>query len=77
MLKVLGILVITLLIIWKEIPPLKKQKKKKEIWIFFIFQFMATTLLSLVVLNVKIPSPLELIRIIYQPFSDVLFSLLS
>jgi hypothetical protein len=77
MLKVLGILVITLLIIWKEIPPLKKQKKKKEIWIFFIFQFMATALLSLVVLNVKIPSPLELIRIIYQPFSDVLFSLLS
>lgn len=77
MLKVLGIFVITLLIIWKEIPPLKKQKKKKEIWIFSIFQFMATTLLSLVVLNVKIPSPLEVIRIIYKPISDVLFSLLS
>jgi hypothetical protein len=44
---------------------------------FSIFQFIATALLSLVVLNVKIPSPLELIRIIYQPFSDVLFSLLS
>lgn len=77
MLKVFGIIVITLLIIWKEIPPLKKQKKKKEIWIFSIFQFMATTLLSLVVLNVKIPSPLEVIRIIYKPISDVLFSLLS
>lgn len=77
MLKVFGIFVITLLIIWKEIPPLKKQKKKKEIWIFSIFQFMATTLLSLVVLNVKIPSPLEVIRIIYKPISDVLFSLLS
>jgi hypothetical protein len=77
MLKVLGILVITLLIIWKEIPPLKKHKKKKEIWIFSIFQFMATTLLSLVVLNMKIPSPLELIRIIYKPFSDLLFKVLS
>jgi hypothetical protein len=77
MLKVLGIFVITLLIIWKEIPPLKKQKKKKEIWIFSIFQFLATTLLSLVVLNVKIPTPLEVIRIMYKPVSDVLFRLLS
>jgi hypothetical protein len=77
MLKVLGIVAISLLIIWKEIPPLKKQKKRKEIWIFSIFQFLATTLLSLVVLDVKIPSPLEVIRVIYKPFSDVLFSLLS
>ncbi|CAG9608708.1 hypothetical protein [Pseudoneobacillus rhizosphaerae] len=77
MLKVLGVVVITLLIIWIEIPPMKKQNKKKEIWMFSIFQFIATALLSLVVLNVKIPSPLELIRIIYKPFSDVLFSLLS
>jgi hypothetical protein len=77
MLKVFGVLVITLLIIWKEIPPLKKQKKKKELWIFMIFQFLATTLLSLVVLNVKVPSPLDVIRIIYQPISDVLFRLLS
>jgi hypothetical protein len=77
MLKVLGVLVITILIIWKEIPALKKKKEKKEIWIFAIFQFMATTLLSLVFLNVKIPSPLEVIRIIYKPISDVLFSLLS
>jgi hypothetical protein len=77
MLKVFGVLVITLLIIWKEIPALKKQKKKKEIWIFSIFQLLATTLLSLVVLDVKIPSPLEVIRIIYKPVSDVLFTLLS
>jgi hypothetical protein len=77
MLKVLGVLVITLIIIWKEIPALKKHKKKKEIWIFSIFQFLATTLLCLVVLNVKVPSPLEVIRIIYQPLSDVLFKLLS
>jgi hypothetical protein len=77
MLKVSIVLVITLSIIWKEIPALIKHKKKKEIWIFSIFQFLATTLLSLVVLNVKIPSPLEVIRIIYKPFSDILFSLLS
>jgi hypothetical protein len=77
MIKILGILVITFLIVWKEIPGLKKHKKKKEIWIFSIFQLMATTLLTLVVLNVKIPSPLEVIRFIYKPVSDVLFSLLS
>jgi hypothetical protein len=77
MIKVLGVLVITVLIVLIEIPPLKKEKKKKEIWFFSIFQFMATVILSLVVLNVKIPSPLEVIRIIYKPFSDVLFRLLS
>jgi flagellar biosynthesis protein FlhB len=77
MLKVSIVLFITLFIIWKEIPALKKHKKKKEIWIFSIFQFLATTLLSLVVLNVKIPSPLDVIRIIYKPVSDILFNLLS
>lgn len=77
MLKVFVVLVITLLIIWKEIPALKKHNKKKEIWIFSIFQFLATTLLCLVVLNVKIPSPLEVVRIIYKPVSEVLFNLLS
>lgn len=77
MVKILGILVITLLIVLKEIPPLIKQKKKKEIWIFSILQFIATLYFSLIVLNVKIPTPLEVIRVLYKPLSDVLFSLLS
>lgn len=77
MVKVLGIVIISLLIAWKEIPPLKKQKKKKDIWIFSILQLTATTLLSLVILEVKIPSPLEVIRVVYKPISDALFTLLS
>jgi predicted membrane channel-forming protein YqfA (hemolysin III family) len=77
MVKVLGIVVVTFFIAVKEILPLKKQKKTKEIWIFSIFQLSATTLLSLIVLNVKIPSPLEVIRVIYKPISDMLFSILS
>jgi hypothetical protein len=77
MVKIVGILVITLLIAWKEITPLKNQNKKKEIWIFSVLQFIATFLLSLIVLDIKIPSPLEVIRIIYKPISDVFFSLLS
>lgn len=77
MVKVLGVIFISLLIVLKEIPPLKKQKMIKEIWIFSSMQLLATTLLSLVLLEVKIPSPLEVIRVVYQPFSDALFSLLS
>jgi hypothetical protein len=75
--KVLGVIFISLLIAIKEIPPLKKQKMNKEVWIFSFFQLFATILLSLVLLEVKIPSPLEVIRVVYQPFSDALFSLLS
>jgi hypothetical protein len=77
MIKVLGILVISTLIAMKEIPPLLKQKKKKEIWIFVIFQSFATALLSIISLNVKLPSPLEAIRVVYKPISDAIFSLLS
>jgi hypothetical protein len=77
MVKVLGILCISILIALKEIPPLKKQQQKKEIWIIVIFLFFASAFLSLVLLEVKIPSPLEVIRVVYHPFSNWLFSLLS
>jgi hypothetical protein len=77
MVKVLGILVISILIALKEIPPLKKQKQKKEIWIYVILQCFATTLLSLIALDINLPSPLELIRVVYKPVSDAIFNLLS
>jgi hypothetical protein len=77
MVKVLGVLFITFLIVLKEIPPLKKQKKKKEIWIFSFFQLFATTLFCLIVLDVKVPSPLEVIRVVYKPISEVIFTLFS
>jgi hypothetical protein len=77
MVKVLGILVISILIALKEIPPLKKQKQKKELWIYVILQCFATTLLSLIALDINLPSPLELIRVVYKPVSDAIFNLLS
>jgi hypothetical protein len=77
MVKIIGILCIAILIALKEIPPLKKQQQKKEIWIFTIFLFFATALLSAVLVEVKIPSPLEVIRWVYLPFSNWLFSLLA
>ncbi len=77
MVKVLGILVISILIALKEIPPLKKQKQKKEIWIYVILQCFATTLLSFIALDINLPSPLELIRVVYKPVSDAIFNLLS
>ncbi|MEH7012457.1 hypothetical protein V7087_16855 [Neobacillus niacini] len=77
MIKVLGILVISVLIAMKEIPPLIKQKKKKEIWIFVIFQSFAAVLLCLISIDVKLPSPLEAIRVVYKPISDAIFSMLS
>ncbi|MHC0037654.1 hypothetical protein [Pseudoneobacillus sp. C159] len=77
MVAVIGVILISILIVWKEVTPLKKQKRWREIWIFAIFQVVATTLLSLFVWNSELPTPLEVIRMVYQPFSDVLFSLLS
>ncbi|MEH7250634.1 hypothetical protein V7111_00680 [Neobacillus niacini] len=77
MIKVLGILVISILIAMREIPSLLKHKKKKEIWIFVLFLSFATSLLCLISLDVKLPSPLEAIRVVYKPISDALSKLLS
>lgn len=74
MIKVLGVVCISILIVMKEIPPLKKEKKKRNL---DFLHFSNHCDYSIKFSVIKIPSPLELIRVVYQPISDALYNFLS
>jgi len=50
-----------------EIPLLMKRKKKKEIWAFSFLLLTGTILCAMALQGIEVPTPLEWIRIIYEP----------
>lgn len=76
MLKIVGILVVTLVIIFLEVPYLLKNKLKKEMLFFSIFLFIGVGLSIAMALNVNIPNPIDIISIIMKPFSYFLYDYL-
>ncbi|WP_108671875.1 hypothetical protein [Peribacillus acanthi] len=75
--KVIGIIAITLLFVYLEALPLLKQKKVKDLIVFYSLQVLATTLAILIALEVNIASPLEILEKVYKPISDAVFTFLS
>lgn len=71
------ILIIVTLIAVLEIPPLLKKGMKKELWSFSVFMVVGTVLSIGMVLELKIPNPLDWITMIYQPMHDWVFEILS
>ncbi|MFJ8257522.1 hypothetical protein ACIQ4Z_09520 [Peribacillus asahii] len=74
---VAGILLIVVVIIAIDVPPLLRKKFKKELWIFSIFLLFGTALSIAQALNIKIPNPIDWITAIYKPLSDMLEKLLK
>ena len=75
MLKVIGILLFATVILLIEVPPLLEKKYKKELFVFS-FLFVIGVGLSIVLgLGKTIPSPVELLSIIFKPVIDVISSL--
>lgn len=70
-----GILIISSLIIYFEMPNLLKNKETKILWTFFILLFMGTALNIALAFNVNIPNPLDFITFIFQPVADIITSL--
>lgn len=66
----LGILVISSLIAYFSIPALVKKKDFKTIWTFTILLLIGTALNIANGLEIKIPSPLDLITKIFHPIRE-------
>ncbi|KOS68498.1 hypothetical protein AEA09_08015 [Lysinibacillus contaminans] len=73
----LGIVTISALIIYFEMPQLMKTGETKTIWTFSILLFIGTALSIMKGLNVTIPNPLDLITILFKPFADLLKTVLK
>ncbi|MEH7126437.1 hypothetical protein V7122_13810 [Bacillus sp. JJ1532] len=76
MLMVIGIFVIAIIIIAIEVPYLKKNKLKKESWVFSILLIIGVGLSIAYNLHLYIPNPLQGLAVIFKPFSDFVNELL-
>jgi hypothetical protein len=72
-----GIIVTASFIVMIEVPPLLKSKSKRELWLFSILLLLGTVLSIAKSLQLAIPNLLDLLWIIFQPFSDWLYSFLK
>lgn len=68
MLKSIAAILLFLAIAYFQIPQLLKEKMIKEIWIFSILMIFLTGVSVAKLNNVPLPSPLDLITIIFKPF---------
>lgn len=71
------ILIISIVIAFAFIPKLQKNNETKTIVIFSIFLLIGTALNIGIALNLKIPSPTDLIIFIFSPIRDFIVSLLK
>ncbi|WP_312474096.1 hypothetical protein [Neobacillus sp.] len=72
MLGVVGVLVVAIIILVKEIPYLKKKKLKREGWTFSILLLFAVGLGIAQSLHLNIPNPLNGLTFIFKPLSKIL-----
>ncbi|WP_409344449.1 hypothetical protein [Paenibacillus sp. MBLB4367] len=70
---IISIIVICVGIVAVEVPSLRKQKRKKELWIFWALLVFGAGLTVADALQVKIPNPLDWISIVYKPLSDLIY----
>lgn len=66
-------IVVIILMVCFDVPHMWKDKLKKELWASSILLLIGIALSICFALNIEIPSPLELMKIIYQPISDWFF----
>ncbi|MGO1368310.1 hypothetical protein [Senegalia sp. (in: firmicutes)] len=67
----LFVIISSVLIIIYELPNLKGQNCKKEIYSFAFLLLIATILGILKSFNVEIPNPLKAVEIIYRPLNNI------
>lgn len=77
MLMVLGILVIAGMILAIDVPYLKKNKLKKESFVFSILLLIGVGLSIAYNLHLHIPNPLQGLAVIFKSFSDYVIELLK
>ncbi|WP_434578425.1 hypothetical protein [Thermoanaerobacterium thermosaccharolyticum] len=71
MLSALGVTVVFLIIIFMEVPGLIKQKKTKEVVVFFILIAIGYVLNLLVAFNVTVTSTNKIIEMLLKPVEKI------
>lgn len=66
------ILMLSLLIARIEVPFLRRNAMKKELWVFLILLLAGTSLGIAEAVEAAIPNPLDWIAFVYKPFSDLI-----
>ncbi|WP_248928071.1 hypothetical protein [Paenibacillus hamazuiensis] len=72
-----GILAVSALIAFMEVPAMRRKNMKKELWVFFALLLLGTGLSIAQVMRVRIPNPLDWIAYIFKPMNDAIFSILK
>lgn len=67
----LFVIISSALIIIYELPNLKRNNSKKEIYSFAFLLLIATILGILKSFNVEIPNPLRAVEIMYRPLNNI------
>ncbi|GLB62117.1 hypothetical protein [Cytobacillus sp. NCCP-133] len=71
-----GILLVTIMIMVLEVPPLLKKRQKKELGVFSLLLLSGSWLSIAKGLDLNIPNPFDWIAAIFKPLSDLIMTLL-
>lgn len=71
MIGILGVLVVSISILLIELPNLRAENNRKDMFIFWSLMLFSTGLGLAVTLQLKIPNPTDWISFIYRPLSDL------
>lgn len=74
--KIMGILTCIAFISYVEVYSLDKKKYKKELVIYFLFLSVGVTMVILLTLNIKIPSPTEPLLWLFSPIDEYIEKIL-
>ncbi|WP_169087416.1 hypothetical protein [Paenibacillus sp. PL91] len=61
----IGVVIFAILVAWWEMPMLLEKKRKKEIAAFLTLLLLGTALYGALAMNVKLPNPFLLIKLVY------------
>ncbi len=73
--KLLGLLVVFTGIILIDVPGLIKGKKWRELAIHVVFLVFGVGMAAAVIMNITLPNPANVIKFIFTPLSNAMFSL--
>ncbi|WAA09069.1 hypothetical protein [Fervidibacillus albus] len=74
---IIGIIIVHVIIIWIEVPPLLRNSERKELIGFSILLFIGFVLSILESTTIELPNPLDLVTFIYKPVSDFVYGFLK
>ncbi|TGB04970.1 hypothetical protein [Halobacillus salinus] len=67
-----GIIVITSAIFWLELPKLKKNGQKRDIWCFSVILLTATSVSIMESKGMDVPNPLDYIQSFYKSIFSII-----